>query len=231
MNHFNYFTDVEEHFQQARSSGTFMLSPLDWTLVEVWKDSGVPIEAVHKGIDRSFEKWRGRKHKVRTINSLAYCTQEVLSAAREMKDANHNILSNRKSISAFDCNELAEYFQHVSDVVYEAGDSISQGFSKSCQEAAGSLARLASEARNNAIKDLELVEQKLTVLEEKLLASAIQSIDEDEMLRIRCELDKQLISYRKKMTTEQLFLIERQFLHRQIFEMAGLPRLSLFYLK
>ena len=75
------------------------------------------------------------------------------------------------------------------------------------------------------------MEQKLTVLEDKLLASAIQSIDEDEMLRIRCELDKQLISYRKKMTTEQLFLIERQFLHRQIFEMAGLPRLSLFYLK
>jgi len=32
-NYFNYFTEIEEHFQRARATGLFLLSPLDWALV------------------------------------------------------------------------------------------------------------------------------------------------------------------------------------------------------
>ena len=45
-NYFNYFTEIEEHFQRARGSGLFLLSPVDWALIEGWKNSGVPLEAV-----------------------------------------------------------------------------------------------------------------------------------------------------------------------------------------
>ena len=57
-NYFNYFTEVEEHFQRARGSSLFLFSPLDWALIETWKDAGVPLEAVLRGIDVAFEKWR-----------------------------------------------------------------------------------------------------------------------------------------------------------------------------
>ncbi len=36
-NYFNYFTEIEEHFQRARGTGLFLLSPLDWALIESWK--------------------------------------------------------------------------------------------------------------------------------------------------------------------------------------------------
>ena len=48
----SYFTEIEEHFRQARGTALFRLSPLDWALIETWKNAGVPVEAVHKGIDR-----------------------------------------------------------------------------------------------------------------------------------------------------------------------------------
>ena len=60
-NYFNYFTEVEDHFQRARGTGLFLLSPLDWALIETWKNAGVPLEAVLRGIDSAFEKWRTRK--------------------------------------------------------------------------------------------------------------------------------------------------------------------------
>src|SRR6476620_7348066 len=81
-NYFNYFTEIEEHFQRARGTGLFLLSPLDWALIERWRNSGIPLEAVLKGIDDAFEKWRARKVQRRLVNSLAYCAQAILEAAR-----------------------------------------------------------------------------------------------------------------------------------------------------
>ena len=86
-NYFNYFTEIEEHFQRARGTGLFLLSPLDWALIESWKNAGIPLEAVLKGVDDSFEKWRSRKRKHRFVNSVAYCAQAVLEAAQRVPTA------------------------------------------------------------------------------------------------------------------------------------------------
>jgi len=83
-NYFNYFTEVEEHFQRARGTALFLMSPLDWALVESWKNAGVPLEAVRRGIDAAFEKWRGRRVKTQMVNSLAFCAQAVLTEAQAM---------------------------------------------------------------------------------------------------------------------------------------------------
>src|SRR5437016_5683380 len=83
-NYFNYFTEIEEHFQRARRTGLFLLSPLDWALIESWKSAGIPLEAVLNGIDDAFEKWYSRKRKHRFVNSLAYCAQAVLEAAQRI---------------------------------------------------------------------------------------------------------------------------------------------------
>ena len=78
-NYFNYFTEIEEHFQRRRG-GTLLLSTLDWALIETWKDAGIPLEAVLRGIDAAFDKYEKRP-TVRKVNGLAYCSQEVLAAA------------------------------------------------------------------------------------------------------------------------------------------------------
>src|SRR5207244_8056283 len=83
-NYFNYFTEIEEHFQRARGTALFLLSPLDWALIETWKDAGIPLEAVLRGIDAAFEKWHSRKKKLHNVNSLAYCAQAVFTEAQIM---------------------------------------------------------------------------------------------------------------------------------------------------
>ena len=93
-NYFNYFTEIEEQFQRRRG-GILLLSTLDWALIETWKDAGIPLEAVLRGIDGAFERYEKRPSK-RKVNSLAYCAQEVLAAAEEMKEAAVGVSSSEK---------------------------------------------------------------------------------------------------------------------------------------
>jgi len=79
--------------------------------------------------------------------------------------------------------------------------------------------------------DLESLEQRLTVLEEKMIAHARDGQSEEQDLASRQELDRQLRPYRSKMTAPQLALLEKQYLERNLLEQAGLPRLSLFYMR
>src|SRR6187402_1577725 len=55
LNYFNYFTEIEERFQQRRGS-LLLLSTLDWALIEIWRESGIPVEAVLRGIAAYLEK-------------------------------------------------------------------------------------------------------------------------------------------------------------------------------
>ncbi len=229
MNYFNYFTEIEEHFQQARGSGFFLLSPLDWAMIETWKESGIPLDAVHKGIERAFEKWHARKRKMRMVNSLAYCSQEVLTAAREMEEPGSQTKS-ADTQPAFDAKELEAYFRRNAEAVRTAGERSSKALEAVHGETAESLFSLAEAAGRDELGDIEAVEQRLTVLEERLTAAARQQLTEGQLLEARQEMERQLTPYRSKMTADQLALFEKQYLDRKCLETCGLPRLSLFYM-
>jgi len=218
LNYFNYFTEVEEHFQRARGTSLFLLSPLDWALLESWKNSGVPLEAVLRGIDEAFEKWRSRKVKTQMVNSLAFCAQAVLTEAQIMTEAAPQ-RSRRETAPPFTIEELRAYLERNAAALPAGYEKI-----------AASLGRLAGDVEQR-FADLEALEQRLTVLEEKMVAAARTRQTEEEMLESRQELDRQLRPYRGKMTAEQLSMLEKQYLERHLMEKAGLPRLSLFYMR
>jgi hypothetical protein len=214
VNYFNYYTEIEEHFRIARGTSLFLMSPLDWALVETWKESGVPLEAVLRGIDTAFEKWRARKIKTQMVNSLAFCAQAVLTEAQIMAGT---LPAPRKAAAPFPIDDLRAYLEtNAAAVPYD--------------EIASSLRKLAAEIEVH-YKDLEDLERRLTVLEEKMLSAARSAQSEEQLLEARRELDRQLRPYRGKMTTDQLAMLEKQYLERILLEKAGLPRLSLFYLR
>jgi len=218
-NYFNYFTEIEEHFQRARGSGLFLFSPLDWALVENWKNGGVPLEAALRGIDEAFERWREKKSKVRMINSLAYCAQAVVEQAQIMAGA-APARERREAAPPFELPELRAYL---------AGNA--ERLRKAPFEGIGAaLASLAAEAETH-YGDLEELERRLSALEDKMIAAARTRQSDDDLLAARREFDLQLRPYRGKMTAEQIAMLERRFLDRRLLESAGLPRLSLFYLK
>ena len=222
----NYFTEIEEHFRQARGTPLFQLSPLDWALVETWKDAGVPVEAVHKGIERVFEKWRAREHKTR-INSLSYCAQEVLAAASRM---DNTAKTTRVPAPAFSAEELARFFRRNAETIRQRAPQESEEHRKMLEYIGVELDELAELAERDEVHDLEAIEQRLTVVEERMIATVVEAAAHDNLLVSRQEVDRQLAPYRSKMTAEQLALLEKQYLERQYLERRGLPRLSLFYL-
>jgi hypothetical protein len=78
---------------------------------------------------------------------------------------------------------------------------------------------------------LEALEQHLTVLEQKLIAIARSRQTEAQALAARHDLESHLRAWRSKMTAPQIAMLEAQYLDRSTLESAGLPRLSLFYLR
>jgi hypothetical protein len=219
-NYFNYFTEVEERFQKARGTSLFLMSPLDWAMVETWKNAGVPLTAVLRGIDLAFEKWRSKKNRIQKVNSVAYCAQAVLEEAQAMAGVvDHRPKS--ESAAPFSLNELQGYFLGLLPNLRQQA-----GF----EEIAEAVERLAADAET-MYQDLEDLERRLTALEDKMIALARTRQTDEQLLQLRRDLDLQLRPYRGKMTAEQLTMLEKQYLDRQLLESAGLPRLSLFYLR
>jgi hypothetical protein len=223
VNYFNYFTEIEEHFQRARGTSLFLLSPLDWALVESWKNGGVPLEAVLRGIDAAFEKWRGRRSRAQMINSLAWCAQSVMTEAQRMADAGRPEPPDRRQSAPFPAADLRLFVEGNAAAIRAAGV---QDF----VQIAESLDRIAEDLPSLA-QDLEPLEQRLTALEQKLIALARGRQSEEQGLTARRQLDAYLRPYRSKMTAPQIAMLENQFLERATLESAALPRLSLFYLR
>lgn len=220
LNYFNYFTEIEEHFQKARGTGLFLLSPLDWALIESWKNSDVPLEAVLRGIDAAFEKWRSKKSKVQAVNSLTYCAQAVLTEAQVLAGAQPS--APRKEVEPpFSLDELRNHLtRNAADLRDKRG----------YEEVAATLERLTAEAEAQ-YHDLEQLEQRLTAMEEKMIAIARSTQTEEDLFHARRDLEQQLKPYRGKMSAPQLAMLEKQYLDRRLLERSGLPRLSLFYLR
>ena len=218
LNYFNYFTEIEQHFQVARGTSLFLLSPLDWALVESWKNGEVPLEAVLRGIDLAFEKWRARRVKTQMVNSLAFCAQAVMTEAQILAGA-APARRQRTEAPPFSAEELRAYLIRNAEAMPEG-----------LAEIGDTLRRHAAEAERH-LEDLESLEQHLTVLEEKMIATARAAQTDEALLAARRELENQLRPYRGKMTAAQLSMLEKQYLERNLLEKAHLPRLSLFYMR
>ncbi len=232
-NYFNYFTEIEEHFQRRRGGG-LLLSTLDWALIETWKDAGIPLEAVLRGVDAAFDRYEQRLSRSRKINSLAYCAQEVLAATEEMKEA--AVGSAKPEPNAprgFQASEIAAFLRRNADQLEQLKLPERAGISGQpmAKETAHALRKMAAELEaTNVLPRLEDLERKLTVAEEKLFAVLLAATPDEQIVAVRAEADRELAPYRSKMPGAQIDQLQRQYVHKRLLEKYGLPRLSLFYM-
>jgi len=225
-NYFNYFTEIEEHFQRRRGT-LLILSPLDWALMETWKDAGIPLEAVLRGVDETFDKWERRPRKTRKINGLAFCAQEVLASAEEMKDAAVGAPSKEKRDTGLDQAAVAEYLKRNADHLDHV--DLPESAQALAKETAATLRTLAASLADNAVQ-MEDVERRLTVAEEKLFAALLAATPDEALYQVRAEADRDLAPYRRKMTAPQIEQLHKQYVHKRLLEQYRAPRLSLFYM-
>ena len=234
FNYFNYFTEIEEYFWKKRGAH-LLVSPLDWAIMETWQKAGVPLEAVLKGIDSAFESYgRSRRGAGKPLKSLAYCTDAVLEAATEIQEAAAGATPKTKKPVAdpFTRDELRAYFVRNIRQISAAAEkqkSANADVATRLTEFAHSLTSILTLLEAPGTLDLEDLERRLTILDEKIQAALTQYASEEQMLRIRREVDSQLTQYRRKMKAEQIALVERQYIQKRLLEEFGLPRLSLYY--
>ena len=234
-NYFNYFTEIEEYFWKKRGSH-LLVSPLDWAIMETWHQAGVPLEAVFKGIDRSFESYgRSRRGAGKPLKSLAYCTDAVLDAAADSQEAAAGKASSSAAKHApepFPRDDLKKYFTRNAGMIRAA---ISAHPSQPTlvalwEESLLGLDSCTTILDSPAALDAEDLERRLTLLDDRIHSGLLLHATHHILLRLRREMDSALSAYRRKMKAEQLALVERQYLQKRLLEEFHLPRLSLFYL-
>jgi len=233
-NYFNYFTEIEEYFWKKRGSH-LLVSPLDWAIMETWQKAGVPLEAAFKGIDQAFESYgRSRRGAGKPLKSLAYCSDAVLSAAEEAQEAaaGKAPASLASKPTPFDPEELQRYFKKNRELIaavakaHTANPAIMTVWNEALRTLDGCFSLLDS----HGALDVEDLERRLTLLDERIYVGLILHADEELVLRLRREMDRALAAYRRKMKAEQLALVEKQYLQKRLLEEFRAPRFSLFYL-
>jgi len=226
-NYFNYFSEIEEHFQRRRGT-LLLLSPLDWALMEIWKDAGIPLRAVLRGIDSTFDKWDRRPRKTRKVNGLAFCAQEVLAAAEELKDAAVGAAPKQPRDTGLEQSTVAAYLARNGDEL----DRIELPGSAQAlaRETAATLRSLAESLSQNTPVRMEDLERRLTIAEEKLFAALLAATPDEALYQVRSEADRDLAPYRRKMTAPQIEQLQKQYIHKRLLEQYHVPRLSLFYM-
>lgn len=238
QNYFNYYTEIEEHFQRRRGT-LLMLSTLDWSLIATWQEAGFPLEAVLAGIDATFEKYASRqtKGRVRRINGLAYCAQEVLRAVEDMHEAATGAFRKQtptQEETGFEAARIAAYLFQNSDHLRECKvpENAQQIFSEiSCRLTEMATSLESGNTAGKATVSTESLERQLLVLEDQLFAALQAFTPAETSLALREQSARELAPYRSRLQTVQIRQIEQQFLRRCLFQQNNVPRLSLFYMR
>jgi hypothetical protein len=233
QNYFHYFTEIEEHFGRRRGS-LLLLSTLDWALIETWREAGVPLEAVLRGIDTAFDRYETRstrtKGQLRKVNGLAWCSQAVMAAAEEMVEAATGAAPQRAVVaqsSGFENERVAVYLKRNAEGVAIASE---RSLNEALAPIATRLRELAAGMHESDAMPLEDLDRILTVLEERMVDAVRAKASEAELVTLRQQADAELAPFRSKMSAVQLRQVQQQFLTRRLLQIHSLPRLSLFYM-
>ena len=233
QNYFNYFTEIEERFQQRRGS-LLMLSTLDWALIETWREAGVPLEAVLRGIDNAFDKHDAKAlrstTRTRKVNGLAWCAQAVMEAVEQAREAAIGAApsSSEARESGFEADRIARYLNANAQLIKAA--RLAAPAETIAVEIIARLRQIADTLLLEPANSLEDLDRTLSVLEEKLFAALLTSTSEDHLVTLREQAARELAPYKGKMQAVQIKQVQQQFLQKKLFETHKLPRLSLFYM-
>ncbi|HEX3471897.1 MAG TPA: hypothetical protein VHT28_12005 [Silvibacterium sp.] len=185
-----------------------------------------------RGIDAAFDKYDARKARarVRRINGLAYCAQEVMAAVEDMKEASVGAQPAETRSGPVPGFEQERIAAHLEGCAAQLDRAELTGLAREVAKTLAVNLRAIAVDVKAAAPNLEELERRLTVMEEKLFSVLMATAAEGDLVAMREESARELAPYRGRMQTAQIRQVEQQFLHKRLLEKFGLPRLSLFYM-
>jgi hypothetical protein len=245
VNYYNYFTEIEDTFTRRRGKH-LLLSPIDWALIESWKEMGVPLHVVINGIEHAFDSFEAKPRK-RSVKTLMYCQEEVEAQYGEWLESQLGAQDEHKNGERaagqgsfeeahlpFPRAVILEHMAHararLREICEERKSSRDKELCVALERAVARLFELEENFAKSARPNAEKLEESLTSLEKMLDDALGASVSAAEMARARAETEQQLQPYRTRMeqpTYEQTFA---NLLLKRLRDQYGIPRLSLFYL-
>lgn len=244
MNYFNYFTEIEDTFIRRRGR-SLLLSPMDWALIESWKEMGIPLHVALRGIESAFDSYESRPRK-RSVKTLFYCQEEVEAQFAEWLES--QLGANGSDEAGADVEERVEddarlpfprrsILEHLAraralliKICEDERGKRKTALADTLERTAARLEELEKDFSHQRRPDAERLEGDLTSLEKSLDEALLASTSPDELRRARAETEEQLSAYKNRMehaTYEQTF---DNLLLKRLREQRNIPRLSLFYL-
>jgi hypothetical protein len=234
LNYFNYFTEIEDTFVRRRGKHLF-LSPMDWALMETWKQQGIPLHIVLRGIERSFDSFEAKPRK-RTVKSLLYCQEEVEAQYAEWTDARVGASSGDNTDSEktpFSLDAITEHLQTSRELLLQASEARRRKHEDDLSEAMTRVAALLGEIEQDLTGGVSLntrmLEDSLTGFERLLNNAMFAVASADELEKQKAAVKDQLKPYRNHMETEVYNQTFNNLLLKRLREQFAVPRLSLFY--
>ena len=236
MNYFSYFSEIEDTFIRRRGKH-LMLSPIDWALIESWKERGVPLHVALRGIEHAFDSYDAKKHK-RTVKTLLYCQEEVEAQFAEWLESrvgSHDDKpdSDDDSKSPFPratvITHLERSLEEINRLTNQR-ESLQDELSEAFARAAKLLTEIADDYRSSAQPDTRKLEGSLTGIERLLDDAMRTAIDGETLKLIETEVDSQIKPYKRQMDKTALAQTRENLLRKRLREHFGVPRLSLFFL-
>jgi hypothetical protein len=221
VNYYNYFTEIEDTFVRRRGKHLF-LSPLDWALIDGWKEREIPLHIVIRAIEGVFDVFDRQPAGTRTIKSLFYCREEIESQYLEW-------LNSR--VGSTDSDAKAQFptdaiTAHIDDAI----DKLRKvNYEPLAEDTSRAVARL-EELRANLTADAESIDGTLSDIEKVLDRALLTKWVKESLKRVEKEIALELRPYKAEMEPETYRNTLELMLLKRLREEAGIPRLGLFYL-
>ncbi|HEU4434704.1 MAG TPA: hypothetical protein VFR51_15070 [Pyrinomonadaceae bacterium] len=235
MNYFNYFTEIEDAFVRRRGKHLF-LSSLDWALMETWKQQGIPLHIVLRGVERSFDSYESRPRK-RSVKTLLYCQEEVEAQYAEWLEARVGASEQSNGDEGaelektpFSATAIGEHLQRCHDGLVRLSQSRKDDdLTEALARAAALVREIHDDFTANAVLDTRRLEDSLTGLERMLNDAMLVVIPAAELDALKQGIKDQLKPYRSQMETAVYNQTFDNLLLKRLREQFAVPRLSLFY--
>jgi hypothetical protein len=239
LNYFSYFSEIEDTFIRRRGKH-LMLSPMDWALIEGWKERGVPLHVVVRSVEHAFDSHESKKQK-RTVKTLLYCQEEVEAQYAEWLQSrvgsNEEKDSRRKqedeSKSPFPRAAVLAHLTRSLDTLNvlsqergPQGDELSEGLAR----AVTLLSEIKDDYASAAQPDARKLEESLTGIERLLDERIARAISESDLESANSEIDSQMKPYKRHMDKAAFEQTRDNLLRKRLRDHFGVPRLSLFFL-
>ena len=221
-NYFNYFTEIEEHFSRRREKN-LLVSPMDWCLIELWRETNIPLHVVLRGIDQSFDSSQRSQKKV--PRSLSYCHPAVIEAFDSYNQA--MIGANGEPNEDSYCQKF-EQFSRESVLAYIGllEDRLNQHSGEAFSRAVARLVALRTESCSSQI-NFQQIDRDLIQVGVMLVEALREDMGGSKLKELNKLVKDETLIYKKRLTKDVYKRLKENYLNRKIHAFYKLPEFSL----